>query len=66
MGGDVPVHERAGRAVEVFGLNSAEVDAALDYYAEFPDEIDQEIGANGAAAEAAEALWRRRQQLLAG
>ena len=65
VGGDVPIEERRARAVEVFGLRPEQIDAALTYYAEFRDEIDQRIEDNRAAAEEAEALWRRRQDLLA-
>ena len=64
--GDVPVAERITRAVEVFGLPSQLVEAALAYYAEFTEEIDGQVGANRKAAEEAEAQWRRRQDLLAG
>lgn len=66
VGGDVPVPHRVARAVDVFGWRPDQVDAALAYYAEFPDEIDAELAANAAAAEEAEALWRRQQDLLAG
>ena len=66
VGGDVPVADRARRAAELLGLNPAQVDAALGYYAEFTDEIDRDLAANTAAADEAEALWRRRQDLLAG
>lgn len=66
VGGDVPVTDRVARAMELFGLTAEQVGAALDYYAAFPDEIDVWIAANVAAADEAEAVWRRRQQLLAG
>jgi hypothetical protein len=66
VGGDVPAAKRVDRAVRVFGLRREQVDAALAYYAEFTAEIDAEIAANVAAAEEAEAQWRRRQALLAG
>ena len=66
LGGDVPVAERAPRAAELLGLNPAQVDAALVYYAEFTDEIDRVLAANLAAADESEALWRRQQDLLAG
>jgi len=66
IGGDVPVAERITRAVEVFGLPSQLVEAALAYYAEFTKEIDGQVGVNRKAAEEAEAQWRRRQDLLAG
>jgi hypothetical protein len=65
VGGDVPADERLQRAVELFGLRPAQVDAALTYYAEFTDEIDDEIRLNAEAADEAEALWLRRHALLA-
>ena len=65
-GGDVPVDVRAGRAADLLGLSSRQVDAAMAYYAEFPDEIDAERRQNEAVAEREEALWRRRRQLLSG
>jgi hypothetical protein len=65
IGGDVPGAQKIDRAVELFGLSPEQVSGALDYYAEFPDEIDAAIDSNAATAEEAEALWRRRQQLLA-
>ncbi|MGH9047483.1 MAG: ribbon-helix-helix protein, CopG family [Acidimicrobiales bacterium] len=66
VGGDVPAEDRIERAVNVSGLTPSHVSAALDYYADFNDEIDGEIAANLAAADEAEAAWRRRQGLLAG
>jgi hypothetical protein len=66
VGGDVPTEARIERAAGVFGLSPREVGAALDYYADFAAEIDGEIAANLAAADEAEASWRRRQSLLAG
>jgi hypothetical protein len=66
VGGDVPVPDREARAVDLFGLSTLQVAAALDYYAAFTDEIDAEIAANLAAATEMEAAWRRRQSLLAG
>ncbi len=66
VGGDVPPAQRLSRAVEVYGLSPQQVEAALDYYAEFTDEIDAELAANATAAEEAERLWVRRQDLAAG
>jgi hypothetical protein len=66
VGGDVPAAKRVARAVEVFGWRPEQVEAALAYYAEFTVEIDAELAANASAAEEAEALWRRQQDLLAG
>jgi len=65
VGGDIPAEARIERAVDVFGLTPKQVGAALDYYADFTTEIDGEIAANLAAADEAEAVWRRRQDLLA-
>jgi hypothetical protein len=65
IGGDVPPSERLERAAEVFGIRQDQVDAALAYYADYTSEIDAEIEDNRAAAEAAEAHWRRQQDLLA-
>jgi hypothetical protein len=66
VGGDVPVEDRVARAVEIFGLGPERVAAALDYYAAYPEEVDDAIAANIAAAEESEEMWRRRRQLLAG
>jgi hypothetical protein len=65
VGGDVPPKARIERAVGLFGLSPRQVEATLDYYADFTNEIDSEITANLAAADEAEAAWRRRQGLLA-
>jgi hypothetical protein len=65
VGGDIDPTERRQRAVELFGLRPAQVDAALAYYAEFTDEINAEIALNLEVADQAEALWRRQQALLA-
>lgn len=65
VGGDVPVSERIRRAVDLFGLRPAQVEAALAYYAEFTDEIDDRIEANRSAAEEAEERWRRQRDALA-
>jgi hypothetical protein len=65
VGGDISVADRLDRAAEELGLRAEQVDAAMAYYAEFSDEIDERIRSNAAAAEQAEALWRRRRDLLA-
>ena len=62
----MPTDVRMERAVEQFGLTSQQVNAALDYYASFTTEIDDEITDNLRAADEAEAAWRRRQDLLGG
>jgi hypothetical protein len=66
VGGDVAAAHRIERAVEQFGLSHHQVSAALDYYAAFTTEIDAELAANLAAADDAEAAWRRRQAILGG
>jgi hypothetical protein len=65
IGGDVPVEERLDRAHEVFGWPRVLLEAAVAYYAEFPDEIDADIEANRDAADQAEEAWRRGLDLLA-
>ncbi len=64
VGGDVPVDERRDRAAEMLGISPAVVDAALAYYAEFTDEVDADLAARVAAADEAEAAWRRQRELL--
>ncbi len=66
VGGDVAASERMARASDVFGQRPDQLDAAFAYYAEFTEEVDGLIQANLAAADEAEALWRRQQGLLAG
>ena len=51
---------------EHLGLSHQQIDAVLDYCADFTTEIDEEIAENVAAADALEAPWRRRQGLRAG
>jgi hypothetical protein len=65
IGGDIPTSKRVDRATQVFGLRPELVDAALAYYADYTDEIDAQVEANRAAADAAEGNWRRQQDLLA-
>lgn len=64
VGGDVAPSKRVQRAVELFGLRTEQIEAALTYYAEFTDEIDSQIDANRTAADEAEELWRRKRDLL--
>ncbi|HLI02262.1 MAG TPA: hypothetical protein VKV06_15845 [Acidimicrobiales bacterium] len=64
LGGDVPPAQRVQRAVELFGLQRVQVQAALSYYAEYTDEINRLVEANNRAATLAELLWRRGQELL--
>jgi hypothetical protein len=46
------------------GLDQRRVRAAVNYYAEYPDEIDDWIDANDALATEHEAAWRREQEAL--
>ena len=64
-GGDVAVGDRIDRAVELFGLPRALIEAALAYYADYREEIDGEIEANRVATDEAEAAWRRQRDALA-
>jgi hypothetical protein len=50
---------------ETLNLPPARVDLALNYYAAYPDEIDDEIDDREDVSRVAEAEWRMRQQLLA-
>ncbi len=58
--GDAAITE----AAEWLGLSVAQVRTALDYYGEFPDEIDREIAANEAAARRAEHIAETQRRLL--
>lgn len=48
---------------ETLGLSAVEVDAALCYWAEFREEIDDLVVRHREAADAALAAWERRQAL---
>ncbi len=61
VGGDVPLEDRIDRAVDHLGLTRRHLTSALDYYADFTDEIEADL----AIADGAEAAWRRHQGLLA-
>ena len=62
--GDVPAAQRRARAAELLGLPLGAIDVAMDYYAEFTDEIDAELAARQDRADELEARWLRSQQLL--
>jgi hypothetical protein len=64
VGGDVPVGQRRARAAELMAVGSAMIDAALAYYADYTDEIDEELAERARIADEAEAAWARRQALL--
>jgi hypothetical protein len=56
--------EKISHAAEWFGLSSAQVEAAVTYYAAYPSEIDDRIRLNQEAQAEAEALAAGREQLL--
>ncbi len=64
IGGDVPVDERPARAAQLLNISPDAVDAALGYYADFTDEIDEELAQRARAAQEAEAAWARQRALL--
>lgn len=49
---------------ERLGIAAEKVQAAVRYYAEYPDEVDAFIAANEAEADRLEAILEREQQLL--
>lgn len=60
--------ERGAEAVSEagawLGLSEAQVRAALGYYGDYPEEVDERIELNEGAAEEARAAWERQQQVL--
>jgi hypothetical protein len=62
------LRERGNRAVAVtaraLGLTSLQVETALGYYADHPDEVDDRVRVDEEYAERAEAAWKRRQAIL--
>ncbi len=62
--GDVAAAERRSRAADLLGMSEALVDAALAYYADHTDEIDELIAERARMADEAEASWRRQRDLL--
>lgn len=51
-------------AAETLGIAPAQVQTALAYYGDYPEEIDERVNRNLAEAEEAEAAWRRQQAAL--
>ena len=51
-------------AVGTMGLPHRKVRVALDYWAAYPDEIDQQVRDAEEAERAAEELWQRERRLL--
>lgn len=64
IGGDVAVAERQSRAADLLGVPGVLVDAALAYYGDYTDEIDELIAERARLADEAETAWRRRCELL--
>lgn len=62
--GDVPVGQRRSRAAELLGISEALVDAALGYYADYTDEIDERLATRARLADENETSWRRQRALL--
>ncbi len=52
---------KAHLAATYLGIAPALVTVAMDYYADYPDDIDRWIDLNRLESEEAEAAWRRRQ-----
>jgi len=52
-------------AAEVFAVDAGRVGTAINYYGDYPDEIDAEIAEADEASARAEAAWRIQQQLIA-
>lgn len=55
---------RVAAAAELLGLSSAQVQAAVRYYADFTEEIDALVTANQATADRELARWENEQRLL--
>jgi hypothetical protein len=60
-------HDKSGRTAavvaEALGLTPVDVENALAYWADFPDEIDDLISRNRASQDEALAAWERRRAL---
>ncbi len=48
---------------ETLGLSAADIEAALAYWADYKDEIDELIGRHRASQDEALAAWERRRHL---
>lgn len=62
---DTPLDEGRSWAAEVMNLSLEQVDAALAYYAEYTDEIDEDIARRQRESAKLEREWRSQQELLA-
>ena len=63
---DLGEHELLAMIADNTGVPVRLIRVATGYWAAYPDEIDAEVAAAGAAEENAERAWRREQELLAG
>jgi hypothetical protein len=62
-------HPRRGQTAirelgDALALSEGQIRAALDYYGDYPDEVEELIRSNEEEAERAEAAWRRQQSAL--
>ena len=64
VGGDVPAAERRSRAADLLGISAALVDAAVAYYADYTEEINELIAERTRVADEAQASWHRQRELL--
>jgi uncharacterized protein (DUF433 family) len=55
-----------GETADYLDISAAQVDAAVRYYADYKDEIDEWIEQSRAIAERERERWRRQQDALAG
>ncbi len=65
VGGDVPIEDRRRRAAELLNVHPAMIDAAIAYYADYAEEVDEALADRARAADEEESAWRRQQELLA-
>jgi hypothetical protein len=63
---DLVEHELLALVAENTGVPVRMIQLAIGYWAAYPEEIDAEIAAAGAAEDSAEQAWRRERELLAG
>jgi hypothetical protein len=62
----LPEDDLIALIAENTSVPSSSIRVAVRYWASYPEEVDAEIAAAGAAEDAAEQAWRRERQLLAG
>ncbi|WP_419840074.1 CopG family transcriptional regulator [Candidatus Poriferisodalis sp.] len=65
VNGEMTREQGRAWAAEVMNLSLTQVDAALAYYAEYTDEIDEDIADRQRVAAELETEWRQHQELLA-